>query len=69
MIKTDINNNNDSSSLYSRSRKSSNITSGINSFRKNSKGGITTVIQHYSGQRRKYDNYDNNTYDVNKNKK
>ena len=68
-IKTDITNNYDSSSLYSRSRKSSNITSGINSFRKNSKGGITTVIQHYSGQRRKYDNYDNNTYDVNKNKK
>ena len=67
-IKTDINNNYDSSSINSRSRKDS-ITSGTVSFRKNSKGGVTTVIQHYSGQKRKYDNYDNNTYDVNKNKK
>jgi len=68
-IKTDINNNYDSSSLHSRSRKGSNITSGTVSFRKNSKGGVTNVIQHYSGQRKEYDNYDNNTYDVNKNKK
>ena len=68
-VKTDIyNNNNDSSSLYSRSRKDSNKPGTIN-IKKISKGGITTVIQHYSGQRRKYDNYDNNTHDINKNKK
>ena len=64
-IKTDINirnynNNEDSLSVHSRPRRESNITNG---------GGRTTVIQHYSGQRRKYENYDNNTYDVNKNKK
>ena len=73
-IKTDINirnynNNEDSLSVHSRPRRESNITNGDASFRKNSKGGRTTVIQHYSGQRRKYENYDNNTYDVNKNKK
>jgi len=68
-VKTDIyNNNNDSSSLHSRSRKDSNKPGTIN-IKKISKGGITTVIQHYSGQRRKYDNYDNNTHDINKNKK
>ena len=73
-IKTDINirnynNNEDSLSVHSRPRRESNITNGDASFMKNSKGGRTTVIQHYSGQRRKYENYDNNTYDVNKNKK
>ena len=68
-IKTDINNNHNSSSINSGSRKGSNITSDKFSFRKNTKGGVTTVIQHYSGQSRKYDNYDYNTYDVNKNKK
>ena len=70
-IKTDISNNNDSSSIFSKSRKDSNFTSGTGniSLRKNSKGGKTTVIQHYSGQRRKYDNYDNNTYDANEDKK
>lgn len=73
-IKTDINirnynNNEDSLSVHSRPRRESNITNGDASFGKNSKGGRTTVIQHYSGQRRKYENYDNNTYDVNKNKK
>jgi hypothetical protein len=73
-IKTDINirnynNNEDSLSVHSRPRRESNITNGDASFRKNSKGGRTTVIQYYSGQRRKYENYDNNTYDINKNKK
>ena len=67
-VKTDIYNNNDSSSLHSRSRKDSNAPGTIK-IKKISKGGITTVIQHYSGQRRKYDNYDNNTHDINKNKK
>ena len=67
-VKTDIYNNNDSSSLHSRSRKNSNAPGTIK-IKKISKGGITTVIQHYSGQRRKYDNYDNNTHDINKNKK
>jgi hypothetical protein len=67
-VKTDIYNNNDSSSLHSRSRKDSNAPGNIK-IKKISKGGITTVIQHYSGQRRKYDNYDNNTHDINKNKK
>ena len=66
-VKTDIYNNNDSSSLHSRSRKNSNAPGNIK-IKKISKGGITTVIQHYSGQRRKYDNYDNNTHDINKKK-
>jgi len=72
-IKTDINNriynnNEDSLSVYSRARES-NIKNDDVTFKNNLKGGKTTVIQHYSGQRRKYENYDNNTYDVKKNKK
>lgn len=75
-IKTDINirnyynNNEDSLSIYStRERREGNIPNGVISLRKNTKGGRTTVIQHYLGQRRKYENYDNKSYDANKNKK
>lgn len=67
-VKTE-NYNNDSSSIYTRSRKDSNFSYVPNQMRNSSKGGITTVIQHYSGQRRKYDNYDNNNLEANKNKK
>ena len=67
-IKTE-NNNNDSSSIYTQSRKESNFSNAPNTMRNKSKGGITTVIQHYSGQRRKYENYDNNNHETNKNKK
>ena len=65
-VKTE-NYNNDSSSIYTRSRKDSNFSYVPNQMRNSSKGGITTVIQHYSGQRRKYDNYDNNNLEANKN--
>ena len=67
-VKTE-NNNDSSSSVYTRSRKESNFSYAPTQIRNNSKGGITTVIQHYSGQRRKLDNYDNNTLEANKNKK
>ena len=53
-------------SQYSGSRKESTHTYGPTSLRNNLKGGITTVIQHYRGEKRRFDNYDNNTYDANK---
>ena len=57
---------NDSSSIYSKSRKDSHHTYDPSSFKNKLKGGITTVIQHYRGQRRRYENYDNITFDANK---
>lgn len=54
--------NNETFSPYSRSRKDSNVTSGPTVRRPSLKEGLTTVIQHYSGQRRKYENYNTNSY-------
>ena len=61
--------NNDSSSMLSHSRKESNLTYGPALMKKNLKEGITTVIQHFSGQRRKVDNYNNNIFETKKNRK
>ena len=63
-----MNNNNYNSLSYTRPKKEGNKTPGPLSIRKNSKGGVTTVIQHYSGQRREFENYDMNN-DENNNKK
>ena len=60
--------NKDSSSLYSRSRKESNMTYDPTLKEKNLKAGITTVIEHFGGQRRKVDNYKNKSNDISKNK-
>lgn len=61
--------NDSSSSINTLSRKESNFSYVTTPMRNSTKGGITTVIQHYSGQRRELDNYDNNTLEANKNKK
>ena len=61
--------NNDSMSLLSHSRNESNLTYGPALMKKNLKEGITTVIQHFSGQRRKVDNYNNNLFETKKNRK
>jgi len=60
IIKTE-NYNTDTPATYTRLRKENNIAQGPNSNRKNSKGGgITTVIQCFSGQSRRIENYDMN---------
>lgn len=64
-VKTE-DNNNDHSSIYSRSRKDSSHTYGPTTLKNNLKNGKITVIQHYRGERKRYDNYDNNTYNANK---
>ena len=56
-------------SLLSHSRNESNLTYGPALMKKNLKEGITTVIQHFSGQRRKVDNYNNNLFETKKNRK
>ena len=61
--------NNDTSSMLSHSRNESNLTYGPALMKKNLKEGITTVIQHFSGQRRKVDNYNNNILETKKNRK
>ena len=61
--------NNDSISVLSHSRNESNLTYGPALMKKNLKEGITTVIQHFSGQRRKVDNYNNNLFETKKNRK
>ena len=57
-----VKSNNDNLSSYSRSRKNSSYTHGPTGFRPSLKAGITTVVQHYSGQRKQLDNYDTNSY-------
>ena len=60
IIKTE-NYNTDTPATYTRLRKENNMAQGPNSNRKNSKGGgITTVIQCFSGQSRRIENYDMN---------
>ena len=63
-VKTE-NYNNEPYSSYSYSRKQSELTYGPINGKRDLKDGITTVIQHYSGRRRKVENYDktfNETY-------
>ncbi len=52
----------ETSSAYSRSRKGSNLTYAPSTNKASLKAGLTTVIQHYRGQRKQYDNYDTNSY-------
>ena len=52
-----------SSSIYDRPRRNSNLSNVPINYKPSLKAGISTVIQHYSGQRKTYLNYDNNTYD------
>ena len=56
-VKTE-NYNNEPYSSYSYSRKQSELTYGPINGKRDLKDGITTVIQHYSGRRRKVENYD-----------
>lgn len=57
-----VNYKTETSSAYSRSRKGSNLTYAPSTKKASLKAGLTTVIQHYRGQRKQYDNYDTNSY-------